>query len=387
MNETQPILDPLRGVRRGEVKAQNYHAVCDLISREGPLSQVGIAERLNLSQASVSRIGNALICGGLLEEVARVRSRSGRRQILMDIRGDAGCVAVVQIQASSLRLRLVDLKGAECTSATWRGEIAAVDTLLERIAALLADPSVAKFGPPIVVALGVPGAWDNWRRRVHAIPNAPYLEGVDLERAAAAKLGSVVLVDNDVNFATLGEHASGGARNVDDFFYLNIGAGVGGGAFVGGSLHRGADGFAGEIGSLPIMRHGEHVMFERLVAWEAIGARLAALDFAMDAPTFVDALDSGHREALVVAEELADTIALALAAVVTVLSPSLIVLGGDIGRRLGSVIPNIKVRLSQLVRQNPALVCSSLGADTSLIGAAAQALQRGRALLVAQLVP
>lgn len=388
MKESQQLIEPpLRSARRGEIKAQNYHAVCELIAREGPQSQVGIAERLGLSQASVSRVTGVLVGGGLLEEVARIRSRTGRRQILMGIRADAGCVAAVQVQAGSLRLRLLDLKGGELASVSWQGEISALDELLDRIDALLGEAKVAGTGRPIAVAMGVPGAWDSVRRRVHVTPNASYLEEVDLERVAADRLRTVVLVDNDVNFATLGEHASGNARDVADFFYLNIGAGVGGGAVVDGALHRGADGFAGEVGSLPIMRQGEYVMFERLVARDALAARLAGNGFAPDAVAFLERLEAGDESTQAFAAELGETIALGLAAVVTVLSPSLIVIGGSIGRSMAALIPIVERRLSQLVRQCPSIVCTSLGADASLIGAAAQALQRARALLVTEVVP
>src|SRR6185503_5477620 len=59
-------------------------------------------------------------------------------------------------------------------------------------------------------------------------------------------------VDNDANLAALAEHAGGVAAGTDDLVYLTGEVGVGGGVILGGRLLRGADGFSGEIGHLPV---------------------------------------------------------------------------------------------------------------------------------------
>lgn len=359
----------------------------ELIAKEGPQSQAGIAGKLTLSQASVSRMTGVLVDGGLLGEVARVRSKTGRRQILMDIRADAGNVAAVHIQAGLVRLRATDLKGRPIASPSWEGGCASLEEVLDRIEALLREAAEAGADNLITVALGVVGAWDSARRRVHVAPTTAYLEGVDLERAAAARFSIPVLVDNDVNFATMGEHSSGAARHARDFFYLDIDTGVGGGAIVNGALHHGAGGFAGEVGSLPIMRDGRYVTFEDLVAHEALTARLVERELPSDIPAFLRMVEEGDGGAEAFAEELAETIALALAAVVTVISPSLVVLGGNVGRHISGLIPLVERRLTGLVRQCPSIACTSLGADAALIGATAQALQRARTMLVSAILP
>lgn len=381
--------DNISGEWREVSRLQNYHAVLECIVRDGPQSQAVIADRLSLSQASVSRAATALMRCGLLRQVGRIGSDSGsgRRQVIMDVDPATALVAAVQMSPDSLRLRLSNLKGEPVVEATSAGQPTDLKDLLSRIKALLDGNLEGRGAPLVALALGMPGAWDASERQVHAIPNASFLEGVDLESAIAKRLSIDVQVDNDVNCAVLGEHARGRAVGVSTYFYLNIGSGVGGGALVNGTLHRGANGFAGEVGYLPIPDGPRHVMLESLIAHAAIDAEARRSQLAPDASGLLAKVETGDAATAAFADRLAGIVAFALASVVTVLSPELVVLGGGIGRRMGPIVPLIDKHLAQLVRQQPAISIASLGEDASLVGATSQALRRARYLLVDSRIP
>ena len=100
--------------------------------------------------------------------------------------------------------------------------------------------------------VGNPGVLDPSRGQLSLAPNLPGWGKPGLVEAIRDELGTRTSFENDVNLAALGERALGAGRGVGDFCFLWIGTGVGLGIVIGGELHRGAAGAAGEIGYLPL---------------------------------------------------------------------------------------------------------------------------------------
>src|SRR5262249_57610355 len=78
-------------------------------------------------------------------------------------------------------------------------------------------------------------------------PDIPGLEGRVFAEEVRERVGLPVALDNDINLAAVGERWAGVARGVDDFAFLSVGTGTGVGLVLGGELHRGTHGAAGEI--------------------------------------------------------------------------------------------------------------------------------------------
>ena len=150
------------------------------------------------------------------------------------------------------------LRGAVCDLA---GEVRArqdvelrgadADRALQVIAALRRS-LVAAAALPVEridgIVLGVPGVIDAATSTLRlTTPNIPGLEGRAFGRELAEQLGIDVTLENDVNLAAVGEHWAGVARGVDDFAFLSVGTGMGMGLVLGGELHRGNHGAAGEV--------------------------------------------------------------------------------------------------------------------------------------------
>src|SRR5207237_4701586 len=97
----------------------------------------------------------------------------------------------------------------------------------------------------------------------------------ELERRA----GLPVQVDNDATCATWGEREIGAARDIDDLVMVTLGTGVGGGIVTDGTIYRGANGFAGEIGHMVVDPHGPPCTCGSRGCWEryASGSGLGRL--------------------------------------------------------------------------------------------------------------
>ncbi len=252
-----------------------------------------------------------------------------------------------------------------------------------------------------IVGIGVcsPGPVDPVNGVVVETPNlGPHFRDVPLAAELSAAENLPTFLDRDTNVAALGEHAFGAARDCDDFIYLTVSTGVGGAVFTGGQLLHGPDGFAGELGHVPVSLDGPRCGcggVGHVEAWAA-GVSLArqadALVAATASPFLADrarALDPGEAlSAKDVAEgslagdpacaELMRTARRAVAAAcvgyANAFNPHRIVIGGSIAvaegdRLLEPIRAAIASEAFQVVARRVRVVPAALGGDVSLAGA------------------
>ncbi len=131
-----------------------------------------------------------------------------------------------------------------------------LDAVAADAAALLEEVGVA-WSEVEAVGVSVPGPLDRERGAVLAPPNLPGWHDVALRERLAAAFGRPVHLENDANAAALAEWRFGAGRGFDDLVYLTMSTGIGGGLVLGGRLYRGAGGNAGEIGHVCVEPDGE----------------------------------------------------------------------------------------------------------------------------------
>jgi predicted NBD/HSP70 family sugar kinase len=194
--------------------------------------------------------------------------------------------------------------------------------------------------------------------------------------------GQALLVENDVDAAALAERAHGHGREVDSFAFVSVGTGIGMGLVIGGQLFRGAHGVAGEIAYMPMTGgHGtdpadarKRGALEASASAPAVvrAARRAGMRGQVSARrVFTAAAHGDERAAVVVAEEAA-LVARVLCAVVTVVDPELIVLGGGVGQAPGFAAA-VTAELRSISPVMPDVRVSALGTDAVVDGCLASA--------------
>ena len=372
---------------RTDQRGLNHRAVLDRLARVGATSRAELARDLGLSAASVSRIVDFLIRAGLIREGERVTSGIGRPQTLLHLVGDAALVVGASIRSFALRVWIADLDGAVLARARVPRERDDPEALVRQLRDVTLDLAAthAPTRPLGAIVLGLSGVWDEHGARFFAAPNLQLLEGLDVHRLVdevwcGHVLGPVV-IDNDINFAALGESAHGAARGIGDFFYLSLGSGVGGANVIDGRVRRGMHGFAGEIGYLPIATPSG------LRPLEAVVGRLALEDLAHRNGLLAPDRDVFHlledpaAEALV-GDHVVDTLAVAIAAITAILDPQRIILGGGVGRYSDRWIGRIRERLAITLPVVPDLVSTAVGEDASLLGTIALGRELARAALL-----
>ncbi len=373
----------------GLLKDLNHRAVFEAIAVDGPQSRVALAERLKLSQASVSRVVEALIHAGLVIEGRRLPSAVGRRQTLLELNPEAATVAGVSVRPNRLEVVLADLKGQTLCRVSHPYSEPHVQGLVGQIERLIGDSQEQAVGASpnlAAVSVGIAGAWDSRSRRVHSAPNLSGLEGADLlgELQHALPLDSgCVQVENDVNFAALGELAQGAGNGYDSLFYLYLGSGVGGGVVINRTLHHGLYGFSGEIGYIPVPAGGAVARLEDLVSSAALDERARSVGVGVDANELIEAAAAGQETALRAVEDTLSHLAIGVCSIVSTIDPDVIVIGGSVGKSLARhFLPRLEEMVSEIIPVRPPVVRSQLDDSAHLHGAIASALAGARHFLI-----
>ncbi|MFC5802880.1 ROK family protein [Streptomyces formicae] len=327
-----------------------------------------------LSRPTVEGVVEGLIESGLVTEAAPDEGearRQGRPARRFRFRAEAGHLLGVEIGPHRVAALLSGLDG-RVTGAGSRevAEAASVEERLERVRAVVADV-LRRSGVPRsslrAVGVGTPGIVeaDGTVRLCTALPG---WTGLALGERLRRSFRCPVLVENDANAAAVAEHWKGAATDSDDIVFVLAGLSPGAGSLIGGRLHRGYGGAAGEIGALHLL--GREVTPETLLS--TTGEPLHPLDEQAVAEVFTHARqgDEGARAAV---DRFIQRLVHDVAALVLALDPELVVIGGW-AAGLDGVLDPLRGELSRYCLRPPRVTLSLLGEAAVATGALRLAL-------------
>jgi glucokinase len=184
----------------------------------------------------------------------------------------------IDLGGTSMKLLIVDAKNrilADAKAPTRRSK--RPTAMVDDIAELLADAITMaglKRRDLSGISIGAPGSVDRHRGVVHEAPNLGWDEfplGPELEK----RIRVPVIVENDVNVGTVGEHVLGAGENANDLVGIFVGTGIGGGIIANGRLYEGSHGGAGEVGHMMIVVGGPLCGCGHRGCAEAVASRTA----------------------------------------------------------------------------------------------------------------
>ena len=357
----------------GLLKRINEREVLETIRAGAPISRAEISRRAGISKPTVSLALQSLLASGLVREAERGPDGPGYGAVYFEPVAEAALVLGLDIGARFLRGAVADLSGTirarqdvELAVADAAGAVEAsarLRTALLGVAGLAAN----RVDGAVV---GVPGvvAGDGTLRLAE---NVAGLEGRRFADELQAALELPVTLENDINLAALGERWQGVARGVADFVFLSVGTGMGAGLVLGGELHRGRNGAAGEIDF--VLVGVDETVDPSAAQVSELAQELAGL--AADPRTVFASARRGETGALAVVDEVARRIALHLAPIAAVADVELVVLGGGIGANGDLLLDPIGRLLAEWLPFPPRLAVSTLGEAAVLTGAVAVGLQ------------
>jgi predicted NBD/HSP70 family sugar kinase len=372
-------------------------SVLRLIWQERRISRAEIARVAGLSRSTVSEIVAELLPTGLVAEVGVGRSRGGRRPIVLEFQDDAYVVLGVEMGANHVCVALTDLRGRvinwACRPYPVRVDPRGARGVITELCTGSLDPKVGGGVPLAGIGVAAPSPV-NPSRPFHLVEVVMPAWGGDLGlRALADAYGVPLMVDNDANLGALAEHWWGAGRGVDNFAYIKLATGIGAGFVLDGEICRGATGVAGEIGHVAIDPRGKTCVcglrgcLATLVGAEALLERLAELAAgdpdhpAHSRPLTMNDLTSAALAddplALTVVRESAENLGIAVAGLLNVLNPALVIIGGELAT-LGPLL----VEPLQATIQQRTLVSSMAAAEIRTSELGPQAIAVGAATMI-----
>lgn len=390
-----------KGLRRSDPNSPRplADAVLRLIWEKRQMSRAEIARQAGLSRSTVSEIVNEILPMGIVAEMGEGPSRGGRRPIVLEFQDNACVILGVEMGGSHVAVALTDLRGQVLAWESQSHPVRSDPPGTRQVIAELCDKCLAipaAQGRPLVgIGIAAPCPIDPSRPgRLSSVVLPAWEEKLGLDELSD-KYSVPLLVDNDANLGALAEAWWGLGSDADNLAYIKVATGIGSGHIIGGEIYRGATGVAGEIGHVAIDPQGGPCIcglrgcLVTLVGARALEARAKELiteypqsDLAEGEFTIHDienAALEGDPMALQVIREAAEHLGTAVAGLLNLMNPAVVVLGGDLAR-LGDLVLNPlreRVRNRTLVSSVAAaeILVSKLGPQSVAIGAATSVLK------------
>jgi predicted NBD/HSP70 family sugar kinase len=387
----------------------NDRAALELLLTGGPLTRAQLGEHTGLSKVTASQLLARLEERGLVQVAGELAGGRGPNAALYGVVPSAAYVAGLHVEHDEVSAGVADVTGHVVSevSVDPNGGDNPVELVRGAVAAACRPAGVSPDALRALV-IGTPGVLDPGTGEPRLAVNLPAWHAGVLN-ALRADLGRPVTIENDVNLAAMAERASGAASGadaradggagtgVDDFVLVWLGVGVGLATVLGGRLHRGVTGAAGEIGYLPVpgvplpqdLTHPLTGAFQSLVGAHALRPLAAEHGFA--GPTAaaavsaaVAAADGGDERGGAFLAELARRVAVGVAAICVVLDPGLVVLGGEVGRAGGATLAvQVATEVGRICLNRPRVIPTGVSGDPVLGGAVLAAVDQARAELLA----
>lgn len=380
-----------------QLRRSNLRAITALLGSGGPQSRADLARGSGLSRTTVSSLVTELLSSGVVVETedrgTPYKGGSGRPPLLVALAIRPGGVAGVDIGHGHVRVAVSD------RSATILAEVEnQIDTdprgdaTMDVAADLLhkaADDAGVQVTDLLAIGLCVPAPIDRRSARVDQAV-LPGWQQLAPAGELAERVGVPVVVDNDANLGAMAEHQHGAGRGVADLVYVKLASGVGAGLVLGGRLHRGTTGLAGEVGHVlaredgDLCRCGSRGCLETEVSTRRLLALLRPTYGAdLDLPGLLRLDADGESAVRRVLTDAGQTAGRVLAGICTTLNPARIVVGGSLGSST-TLVAAIRDGVDRYAHPEAAASCEvvsgEFGGRAELMGSVALAITRAAEL-------
>ena len=384
--------------------------ILSLIHSRVALSRAELVKLTGLSAGLISAIVRRLITNGLVVESGLEPSKLGRRRVALKLSPGTSYTIGVEIGTFFLRVVVNDLAGNVCHKANVRTILSdGFARVMERCFTLIDEAvSAAGITKDSLVGIGIAhsGVVDSNRGLVLSFPRPGRMaewRNVPLRDIVEERYKVPCIVEDSVRMAALAEKETGAAGDLSDFVYIRIGMGIGACIFIDGEPYRGAGGSAGEFGHMtvdengPLCFCGNNGCLSALASCSAIIQSVSsALGKGVESRIHEAAerqLDRIHIEMILqaaidndslafrVLNDAAVHIGVALADVVNLLNPSVVIFSGPLFHTqpqfmVDAIQRIIRQRALEKAANEVRLIVSTLGPDAAALGAARFAAAR-----------
>ncbi len=375
-----------------------------LIRTHGPISRVGLYELTQIRRSTISQLTRELLGEGKLIEVGPSDNPLGRKQILLKLNPKSGFIGAVHFDDEQVTAAVLDLEPSVVHMRALPTDLHhGRNGLLNQLRDLLrrtVDESGCAWQSLIGIGVADPGLVDTRSGITTSSSTIEFWNQVPLHAEFEAEFGLPVLLESKTRTTAMAERTLGAGRRQPNMIYLDYGTGIGAGVFVDGHLLYGRNCGAGEIGHINVMRNGPRCKcgstgcLEAVAGAAAVEARvrwalaegvtshaLAGIDPAtITAWQVFAAAANNDKLCWNIVAEMADDIGVAVASLVNLFNPAVIVLdrrlraAGD--EFLALIARTIKSRALADSTESLQLRFAELGPEAGLLGIGLSVLDR-----------
>ncbi|MCU1528184.1 MAG: hypothetical protein JWP75_1947 [Frondihabitans sp.] len=336
-------------------------------------TRLELAAVTGLSSATVSRAVDTLLAEGVVRETSDIETGlRGRRAVQIVVVADLAFVSGVDLGASTTRIVIADLlahpvRVQRLPTPRDLDPVALAEWLAAQIADVRGDSlSLA------AIRVGVPGAVASDDQAVTNAPNLPQVEDPAFLSTLRRVCGIPLHIDNDANYALLGEQKFGAAKDALSAGMVTIGTGLGAAIAIDGRIIRGRRGIVGEFGHLLVGPLGTRL--ENLVTGPMITRRAAELGHPLATPAELFR-EEAPAQLAPLASEFDHALLVVLTALIVSSDPAIVVLGGRIAHSLGPRLAAYEDELERNLHVRVPLALATLDDYSGAMGAVVASLQ------------
>ena len=285
-----------------------------------------------------------------------------------------------------------------CQTEAQKGPKSVIDKIKFVIKSLI-EQQVSQKHDIAGIGIGVPGFIDADNGKIITLTNLAGWDDMPLSDIIKNTFKLPVKIDNDANAAAYGEYLFGSGRDTNNFFYMTVSTGIGGGMIISGKPYHGANYGAAEIGHIVIDINGEKCNCGNYGCFEAMASGTAMANFAkkhigmgeisiinkltsnghIKAEHIFDAAKKGDNLANKLIDKEALYLGIGISNVIAMYNPDRIAVGGGVSNQWDILYPKIAKEVENRALKHNLKSCdiikAELGPNAGVIGAAALILR------------
>ena len=368
--------------------------IIGLCINDGDYSLADLSKELDTSIPTTTKLVAELVEDGLLVDMGKVGTNGGRRPSIFGLNPSAGYFVGVDIRRKFISFAVTDFKGAlqDFHETVYFTVENSEESFREMCKAINKELRESGIDPDMVLAYGF-----NLTGRVNNETGYcfSYFLGEDKPIASVLEeeLGKPVFVENDSRAMTNGEYICGAANGEKNMLYLNVAWGLGMGMIVDGRLSYGKSGFSGEIGHFPLLNNNQICHCGKMGCLETGASGSAVHRIFMEKlkegrtsmlsdkynkgevihiEEIIEAVKEEDVLAIEVIEEIGTTLGRAIAGLINLFNPELIVIGGNIATTKEYLLLPIKSAIQKhslnIINSDTTIKFAKLGRNAGAIG-------------------
>lgn len=354
------------------VREKDKAVIMATVRQFGPISRVGIRNLTHIRQATISLLVNELLSEKRLGVVGHAANPTGRKQVMLSVNEESSFVIGLDFDEEFVDAALLNLHPKVRQSLREPTDLSGgLDRLLQQLFGCV-DKLIhlSRVNTQCIrgIGIGVPGLVNHRTGTVIMSSTIDFWKEVELTRIFEQKFGISTAVENNSRTKAIAERVLGAGEKAEDMIYAEYGRGIGSGIIVGERILRGHSYTGGELGHThivedgPACKCGSFGCLEAIASISAIESRLRkalaqggytrCLEFVEDDEskltgwTVLQAARAGDKLCVAIVEDLGRHVGLALANLVNLFNPAVVVLDA----RLQLAGPELLEQIARVVR-------------------------------------